>query len=229
MVTTFEEMFWNAQRAFDTAVMEKNLTSWLEIMASRGRVIKGLEQTEGLDLYKDYNKLKKRLIEIFYANNAAAGFDINDAQTQLDSLMMLDGLCYIYMEEVMRINKMMGHGDHKVGPNQASIALTVHAHVISTQTLLEELTGKATENADFRTLVANFINKVNIFTGKTFKDIGGMIDEYEGTRDRIFTKSKLTVIKKARNLWAHPEGEIEDQKKIDQGIKYMREILNKIK
>ena len=213
-----EEKFYDSQRLFDEEIVERKLTPWLELMVSK----MGFAE----DCFKKYrnNGAEARLIRAFYDNAIQSNYNINDAQAEIEALNMLNGVCYKHYQRILRL------GEEYIGYNQMILCTVVRTNLMATQSVLEELTNKAAENADFRTLFATFIKEVNIFTDQEFDSVGKMIDEYEYANDRIFTNAKLTVIKKARNRWAHPE-EItdDDQKIIDKGIGYMKEILNKIK
>ena len=210
------DMFYASQRKHDERIVERNLTGWIQIIQQKMQITLALE--------KDFEgDVKEELQRLFYENMVNKNMGYEDVKIKYESLGMLYDEAVIYANEIMRINQAFFNAA-TLGPNQARYIATVEADWYAAKQRLDEMDAPI----DFRELFKEFIDSVNEFTGESYNTVGEMIDYYEIVNDPIFNKKNLTIIKIARNVWAHPEGN-DAQQLIDKGVKEIKLILTKIK
>ena len=217
MMDNAKEIFYNVQREHDARVAARNLTGWVNIIQKKMVLTLHLEKQEtkhiGLELQKQ-----------FYQHMVNEKMSYDNVKIKYESMSMLYEEATIYANEMMRVNQLFFNAA-TLGPNLSRYMLTLEADVYAAKQRLDEMEAPI----DYLDLYAEFVEKVNKFTNKSFANVGEMIDEYQAYPDEIFNKRKLTVIKKGRNAFAHPEEKKPNRDKlIADGLHQMKLILNKI-
>lgn len=211
------QQFNDAQVNHDLKVAERNLTQWVLIIQKKMNVATVLEDQKE-------PQILRKLVDIFYNHMVEIDMQYQDVRIKYESLTMLLDEALIYANEIMRINQAFFNRS-TLGPNQQRYMETLQADVYATKTRLDEME----EPIGFDDLYKSFVESVNEYTGNDFANVSKMIDEYQYYPDGSLNVRSLTIIKKGRNAWAHPEEDRGNRDTlISNAAKEMNRIINEI-